>query len=583
MLRHELRSEDHGVHAVTGRVPGNGARGGTAVPALAIGLMVLAAAVPSAAARDARQEGRELVQVLPAGDLDADGRADVISLQREPPFVEGSVARVTGPTVVAAWRGADGSVLWERQVPAELVVPAAVGPAGDPGVLAVEGPVAPDASESFARRHADGIGIGFATSRRTQPLSLTALSTGGGVAWTRSFDPAPFGAVFAFLPGQGTEVVATYRRPIFAGTLQATPSPAEEVLVSVITRVEAGGEIRSRTEVLVLEGRDGSVVTGLQIEAEGTVPTTRPVADLDGDGLDDFVVLREASPNGLTARRGVDGAALWSNPGLVPAFRFTVRSVGDVSGDGIADLAVGGLDGPGDDVPQQALLDGATGTHAFTAAGETLGAVGDITGDGRRELISQLTRQRENAVEVLYQLFEPTGRPIASRHFLHDPPATGEAVAARLFPTAGDLDRDGALDAAHELTFRPREGDVRRLGVAASGRTLEPVFEGEAGLPLFASLDGRGDDLALLARGTRGTLLATAQDGATGAALWRRHLPVDEGWRLVLTDAFSGGDVDGDGVADVLLSARLQSEPSSLTELRAWILGGTDGALLWTV
>ncbi|MBX9623119.1 MAG: FG-GAP-like repeat-containing protein, partial [Gemmataceae bacterium] len=116
--------------------------------------------------------------------------------------------------------------------------------------------------------------------------------------------------------------------------------------------------------------------------------------DLTGDGVDDIVTA--AGPGGgphVKVFDGATGAELLSFYAFEPAFAGGVFvAAGDVTGDGRADIVVGAGAGGG---PHVRVFDGRTGTvvSSFFAldtafAGGVMVAVGDLNGDGRADVVT---------------------------------------------------------------------------------------------------------------------------------------------------------------------------------------------------
>lgn len=280
--------------------------------------------------------------------------------------------------------------------------------------------------------------------------------------------------------------------------------------------------------VTVYSGASGSPLYQVSGEATGDDFGIAAAAtgDVDGDGSGDFLVgARFNDASGADAGAaylysGRTGALLRRVLGDSPgdAFGTGVGGAGDVDNDGRPDFLVGAI---GDDNTYYAagsarLFSGSTGAVLATLNGRglgeqfgwVLGGMGDLTGDGRAEFFVAAPGARDTGAQAgrvdIY-----SGRsyaPLIRYYGEHALDTFGYAAA-----NAGDCNGDGLDDLA--------AGAFQNSNGAASGGNVR-VHSGADG-SLLLSVDGTG----------QGDRLGFAVDGA--------------------------GDVDGDGLDDVLIGTPL--------------------------
>jgi len=259
------------------------------------------------------------------------------------------------------------------------------------------------------------------------------------------------------------------------------------------------------------------------------------LADVNGDGAGDFI-------SGAPLLRGQSGAAfVFSGATGARLFRFlgrpgdqagwAVADAGDVNGDGTHDILVGspGVGGPG----RASVYSGVNGTRLLHVAGHAEGdrfgyavaGVGDLNHDGHDDFI--------------------VGAP-------------------------GD-DHAGT-DAGQVSVFSGRDGHRMRVLRGSAGDRLGVGTDGTA------DVDGDGvRDLVVGARdagpGQRGQV--SVYSGATGDRLWVTDAAshgVDFGTFFVA----GVGDLNGDGTPDVYAADYSDKTNGSQTG-RAYVLSGSDG------
>lgn len=170
----------------------------------------------------------------------------------------------------------------------------------------------------------------------------------------------------------------------------------------------------------VFSGLDGTLLRLFEPPAgaadQGTFARAATGAgDLDGDGLADIVISTwcEANCDGRVRAYSIaTGALLWTSAGsLREGLGLELEGIGDVSGDGVPDLAVTSLNGALDFSGKVSILSGATGDRlrsfepavpvTFETYGDSMACAGDLTGDGLDEIaIGTVSSLIEGSVEI---------------------------------------------------------------------------------------------------------------------------------------------------------------------------------------
>ncbi|MFN3597531.1 MAG: FG-GAP repeat domain-containing protein [Rubricoccaceae bacterium] len=229
--------------------------------------------------------------------------------------------------------------------------------------------------------------------------------------------------------------------------------------------------------------------------------STVAVADLDGDGLPDLVLGNEASPENpsratLTLYRNVgapgtprfqlaDGDWL----GLAYDFGAYAPVFGDLTGNGLPDLLVGGFNG------RFAFLrnEGTATAPRFEMAAlrfENInvgqfarGTLGDLTGNGLLDLLAGASNGRlllyrnVGTREAPRFLTEPNGQPVAADLAYAQAIGLPASVGQDSAPHLADLDGDGRLD----LLVGTGEGAIRVF--RNEGTSQAPRFAEAAPVP----------------------------------------------------------------------------------------------------
>jgi hypothetical protein len=277
--------------------------------------------------------------------------------------------------------------------------------------------------------------------------------------------------------------------------------------VAPIASVEAGaqgllvtGPWSGAAPVRTFEGATATPVTSFFAYTDGFTGGVRvATGDVTGDGVADIVT--GAGPGGNTHVKVFDGVSGSTVRSFFAYAGFTggvYVAAGDVSGDGVADVVTGAGEGA---PPHVKVFDGATGAELrsfFAYGGGFTGGVrvatGDVTGDGRADIITGAGPGGAAHVKVFDGA---TGAEV--RSFL----AYGSGFTGGVYVAAGDVNGDGIADIV--------------TGAGAGGPPHVKVFDGATGSEI-------GSFLAYPAEFTGGVSVAV-------------------------------GDVDGDGLADIVTGA----------------------------
>ncbi len=275
--------------------------------------------------------------------------------------------------------------------------------------------------------------------------------------------------------------------------------------------------------------------------------------DVNGDGTDDFVVgdPRAVLSLGDTGRvrvySGVDGSLLHALSGLTPGDRFgaSVSAAGDVNGDGFGDFLVGIplAAGPPGTSGEARVFSGADGSVLHVVTGAAMGqtglqvtGLGDINGDGLSDFAvrEQLT-PTSGPVQAQVRVFSGADGSVLRTHITN--PMGGGAMGS--LANAGDVDGDGVND------LLVGEPDLM------NNMVFPPVIAGGV----------------LVYSGASGTLIHSILGTGTTSKMG--------------FDVASGGDLDGDGLADLLVGAPGSYMGTVFSVVgEAWVFSGFDGSVL---
>ncbi len=361
----------------------------------------------------------------------------------------------------------------------------------------------------------------------------------------------------------------------------------------------------------ILSGLDGSLIRihngtivggqfGWAVDGAG---------DVNGDGFDDVVVGAPTAQVGGQAQRGqafvfsgFDGSTLFALNGAAPFDNFGrfVAGVGDVNGDGQGDFSIGAprantLNGANTGRARVysgmtgAILFGVAGASAFESVGGTLQGVGDINNDGFDDVILGISSDDTNGTDsgsarvlsgfdgsLLYSFLGDR----ANERF-------GESVSG-----AGDVNGDGILDLVVGAPGDERNGSQSgsiRVFSGFDGSLLNTVLGNGAFVQFGSFVDGIGD----INGDGLGEVVASASRPSSWALTRIRvlsptvvpalsSLSGESAGDLFASVVRSAGDVNGDGVVDMIVGAPRNDNNGPSSGL-ARVISGLDNSILYTM
>ncbi|PSQ82279.1 MAG: hypothetical protein BRD40_02940 [Bacteroidetes bacterium QS_1_65_9] len=296
-----------------------------------------------------------------------------------------------------------------------------------------------------------------------------------------------------------------------------------------------------------------------------------PVGDLDGDGADDLLVGSLNAPPHLFS-----GSSLAPFRLLPPRVELdaAATSLDDVTGDGTEELVIGMARG----IDTTFVLDGTTDeplqvltpeqAEAVGSFGTAVARVGDLTGDGVGDLAVAARGDTVSQTPGAGRVYLYSGADGTQLRTVTAPSPQESGRFGVSLATPGDVNDDGTPDLVVGESGRRVDGrDRMGRAYVVSGATGEVLHERSApsrdrpggwgfGASLAAVGDLDGDGVSDLLVGGGREARATGVEGFLFSGATGQTLPVEEtdpDYQSPRTVA-SAGDLNGDGTPDLLFS-----------------------------
>ncbi len=300
------------------------------------------------------------------------------------------------------------------------------------------------------------------------------------------------------------------------------------------------------------------------------------------------------------------------NPQIISWFGWSVQSVGDLNGDAVPDLAVSAPQQSVSGIAQQGtvrIFSGADRTFLFTLDspvsgfgaifGEAIRAVGDVNGDGRPDILVGARLQSIDGNDGQGQAYVFSGMDGSWLGVtLKAPIPQGGAFFGAALATINDQNQDGKRDV---IVGAPQQsfGDNQSEGAVfvmspVNGQLLSillhpnPQTRASFGFAVESLGDVNGDavtDFAVSApfqivegRPSQGQVYVFS--GANRQRLYTLNTPEPIPSARFGFAVAAMGDVNNDGIGDILVGAPTADLPSIRNAGRAFISSGADGTVL---
>jgi len=283
-------------------------------------------------------------------------------------------------------------------------------------------------------------------------------------------------------------------------------------------------------------------------------PFSVSIGDLDGDGKSDLAITNNSSSTLSVFRNTSTGAGFISYAAQVDLTTGSTPrtvSIGDLDGDGKADLAVVNESGTvsvfrnttlgAGSISYASKVDFPTGSTPSSAS------IGDFDGDGKADLV--VANFSSNFVSVLRNTSTGAGS------ISYAPKVDFTIEAGSWSVSVGDLDGDGKVDLAVANETSNMVSVFRNTSTMAGSISFAPKVDYATGLnPQSLSIgDLDGDGRADLAVGNQGSpTVSVFRNTGTSPGTISYAPKVD--YTIASTSSVSIGDLDGDGKADLAVA-----------------------------